>query len=606
MRSWFDNLPLHHKLITILLLPLVLFCLAGGFFVVQLSALEKASYILAANIVKLQALSDISTDGERLANLSALVAESLTPGQAKALQDKENAVRLNEAQALIAYEAATGAPESALKNGFLKIEQLSGRINKDNNTGNVDDINGILSEDLPASLGSFDDRLNNVMQNLREQGRQLIQKNKRIQKNAIFVNLGFFVIFTLLMALMISLLFRCVARPIKMLANNMSRLANGDSTTDHARLDRHDEVGQISRSFHVFQDNYRVRQRLEEEAKNFHLELDVKLKNAESTAQKSNAEQTKVVKAMASRLKQLARGDLTVRFTDMVDPAYGPLRSDFNHATAQLEDALRLINAHTGTVCSDAEMIEAMSTRLNNAAVEQMKTMQNMTDALSIIIQNLHKMSVDSADVRLSVNRTSTQVENSNAVLGETVAAMGHIASSSTQISTIIGTIDEIAFQTNLLALNAGVEAARAGDAGRGFAVVATEVRALAQRSADAARKIKGLISNSSEQVQEGVRLVGKTVQTLEKIVKNVRELEGEVAGVAEVSKAQSSQLDSVAGALGAMEKIVRFNAKIAKEAAETSSRLTEGAGELNQMLCRFRVADEASGVENDTLVQQA
>ena len=140
--------------------------------------------------------------------------------------------------------------------------------------------------------------------------------------------------------------------------------------------------------------------------------------------------------------------------------------------------------------------------------------------------------------------------ERSGVVVNEAVGAMGEIASSSRQISQIIGVIDEIAFQTNLLALNAGVEAARAGEAGKGFAVVASEVRALAQRSAEAAKEIKALISASSTQVGSGVQLVGKTGQALEMLVAQVDEIDGLVGEIAASAKEQAVGLNEVNAAV--------------------------------------------------------
>lgn len=590
MGTWFDNLPLHLKLLAILFFPLALSALAGSFFVVQVNELERASDILIENISKLQALSTISTDGERLANLSALVAESLTPAQAKDLQNKESQVQLEGEQALAAYEAATGASAPFMKNEFWRIIKLSSRINKDNNTGNVDDINGILSGDLPVTLSSFDKTINQSMGVLQKQEVDLIAQKKSIQKKAIRVNIGFFAVSFFLMILLVWLLFRGVARPVKTLAMNMSALAQGNVPTDNWKLNRHDEIGEMIRSFRIFYDNAKARKKLEEEAKSFHLELDMKLSNAEKSAKLASAEQTKLVKTMAQQLNLLAKGDLTTRFTDDVDFSYKALQADFNHATEKLEDTLQHINKHTATVCDDSDCITDMSKKLNHTASEQMRSMEEMTSVLEDIIKNIKKMTAGSVAMRMSARQARKQVETSNAILTETVEAMERIADSSGRISTIIATIDSIAFQTNLLALNAGVEAARAGETGRGFAVVATEVRALAQRSADAAREIKALISTSEGQVQTGVRVVGKTVESLKDIIKAVRTLEGEVAGVTQISETQSGQLDVVAGTLGMMRKTVFVNAEMAQEAAQASDRLSQGAGELNQMLGRFRV----------------
>jgi methyl-accepting chemotaxis protein len=167
---------------------------------------------------------------------------------------------------------------------------------------------------------------------------------------------------------------------------------------------------------------------------------------------------------------------------------------------------------------------------------------------------------------------------------------MGEIEKSSGQITSIIGVIDEIAFQTNLLALNAGVEAARAGEAGRGFAVVAQEVRALAQRSADAAKEIKTLIANSGAQVERGVKLVGETGRALGEIVEKVGQIDGLISEIAQSSKEQATGLSEVNVAVNQMDQVTQQNAAMVEEATAASASLRSEAGELRQIVGRFKV----------------
>ena len=174
-------------------------------------------------------------------------------------------------------------------------------------------------------------------------------------------------------------------------------------------------------------------------------------------------------------------------------------------------------------------------------------------------------------EARNTVTAAKTDAENSGVVVRDTVQAMDGIETSSKQISNIIGVIDEIAFQTNLLALNAGVEAARAGDAGRGFAVVATEVRALAQRSADAAKEIKALISASGQQVSTGVKLVSETGQALERIVSQVGQLNGLVTELAASAKEQATGLSEVNTAVNQMDHVTQQNAAMVEQSTAAS-----------------------------------
>jgi methyl-accepting chemotaxis protein len=175
---------------------------------------------------------------------------------------------------------------------------------------------------------------------------------------------------------------------------------------------------------------------------------------------------------------------------------------------------------------------------------------------------------------------------------------MGDIARSSQQIGSIIGVIDEIAFQTNLLALNAGVEAARAGDAGRGFAVVASEVRALAQRSAQAAKEIKGLISASASQVDLGVSLVGETGKALERILAQVAQINQVVGEIAADAAQQSGGLDELNAALNQMDVVTQQNAAMVEQSTAASHSMSQEAEQLAGLVGRFQTGRAAAAGE--------
>ncbi|MFZ0266136.1 methyl-accepting chemotaxis protein, partial [Caulobacter sp.] len=180
--------------------------------------------------------------------------------------------------------------------------------------------------------------------------------------------------------------------------------------------------------------------------------------------------------------------------------------------------------------------------------------------------------------------------DRSSQVVDRAAEAMSQIESSSTKVSQILGVIDEIAFQTNLLALNAGVEAARAGDAGRGFAVVAQEVRALAQRSAEAAKEIKGLISESSDHVRSGVTLVGEAGAALGDIVERVGVIGGLMEQIAQSSREQAAGLAEVDLAVGQMDQVIQQNAAMAEQATAASRGLADDAVRLEAQVEHFQV----------------
>ncbi|HUW80781.1 MAG TPA: methyl-accepting chemotaxis protein [Acidocella sp.] len=310
----------------------------------------------------------------------------------------------------------------------------------------------------------------------------------------------------------------------------------------------------------------------------------------EAERQANMAEQKLVVDGMAMALAGLARGDLTARITQEFPAAHLALKADFNSAMETLQETMKSIAANTQGVRSGAGEITQASDDLSRRTEQQAASLEETAAALDEITATVRKTAEGATEARNVVSAAKSDAEHSGEVVRETVSAMTGIETSSKQIGNIIGVIDEIAFQTNLLALNAGVEAARAGDAGRGFAVVATEVRALAQRSADAAKEIKTLISVSGAQVETGVKLVGETGKALGRIVEQVNRLNTLVADIAGSAQEQATGLNEVNTAVNQMDQVTQQNAAMVEQSTAASHNLAAEAEALSRLVGQFQI----------------
>ena len=396
------------------------------------------------------------------------------------------------------------------------------------------------------------------------------------------------VLATLLSIAMGSILSAAIARPIGAMTDAMRRLAGGDNTVSIPAVGRKDEVGQMTDAVETFKKAAIEQVRLEEEASAQRAAADQSRRETEAQRAASAAEQAAVVTGLATGLEKLAGGGLTYRIRDTFPSAYEKLRSDFNLAMERLEETMCEVAANATGVRSGSGEISQASDDLSRRTEQQAASLEETAAALDQITATVRKTASGASEARDAVGAARSDAERSGIVVRDAVAAMGEIEASAQQISQIIGVIDEIAFQTNLLALNAGVEAARAGDAGRGFAVVASEVRALAQRSAEAAKEIKTLISASSQQVERGVSLVGETGKVLDGILVQVVQISGVITEIAASAQEQATGLQQVNTAVNQMDQVTQQNAAMVEEATAASHALSTEAETLSRLISRF------------------
>jgi methyl-accepting chemotaxis protein len=317
-------------------------------------------------------------------------------------------------------------------------------------------------------------------------------------------------------------------------------------------------------------------------------------RRCEALAQALLTQQRMVNEAIGRCLDRLAKGDLAARITGALPDEHAQLRESFNSVIAGLEASLRTIAGRVGILLSGTGQMSQVAHDMARRTEQQAVTLKQTTTALGEMTETVSRATQGAQQANNVVSVARTEAEKSGAVMAQAVTAMTHIEQSATQISQIIGVIDEIAFQTNLLALNAGVEAARAGEAGRGFAVVASEVRALAQRSAAAAKEIKTLITTSSQQVKSGVGLVGQAGEALDRIVKQVASLDTLIAGLAETATAQARGLVEVNQAVSQMDQATRQSAEVVAGSARSGAELNDEASVLTQALAGFGFAAPA------------
>ncbi|MEW2913868.1 CHASE3 domain-containing protein [Leisingera sp. JC11] len=364
-----------------------------------------------------------------------------------------------------------------------------------------------------------------------------------------------------------------IASGIRRIVVSMRGLAEGNNAVEIRGQNRGDEVGDMARALEKFRDEL------------------VRMQEAEQQkAESKDAELAGVVRELSERLSRLSQGDLTVRIAEEFPEEYEQLRADFNGSIDNLNATVQQVIEASSSIRNGAAEISQASDDLSHRTESQAATLEETAAAIDELTASVKSAAEGARNVENTVREARQEAETSGEVVQDAVAAMGGIEESSSKISQIIGVIDDISFQTNLLALNAGVEAARAGEAGRGFAVVASEVRALAQRSSDAAMEIKTLISDSSRQVDQGVDLVGRAGQALQSIVGRVSHISQLVSEIAEGAEEQSTGLHEINTGVTQLDQVTQQNAAMVEEATAAGHMLNSDAMKLADLVTRFQV----------------
>ncbi len=435
-----------------------------------------------------------------------------------------------------------------------------------------------------------------------------------------------------------------VGRPLSLSARLIDRVTKNDTDFQTPAIaNRKDEIGQLGKAIDLFrqtavknaemqkneaarlareQELERKKEREAEEAARREreqkvLEMEEERRREEERAAERDAmraeadrerqaimdEQSRVVELLAESLKKLAGGDLNVQIQTRFEGAYEELRKDFNSAAASLKSAISAVAQHTGKIRSETSEISSSANDLASRTERQAATLEEIVATLNSIGSSVHSASEGAQVANDKAHSARFRADEGGEVARSAVVAMGKIKTSSDEIANITSVIDAIAFQTNLLALNAGVEAARAGEAGRGFAVVATEVRALAQRSADAAKEISNLISASETQVSSGVELVKKNGVFLDEIVSSISEITDLVESIAISTKDQSSGLVELNTAMGHLDQVTQQNTSMFEETSSASKALYTETDALARAVHHFKIGGERSSRKMESIV---
>ncbi len=381
----------------------------------------------------------------------------------------------------------------------------------------------------------------------------------------------------------------------------MQKLADGDLDVVIPGAGLKNETGEMASAVEVFRANSISNRTLEKETISLNdLAAEERRKNDEAAKERTSQMQ-QVTEELGTGLKHLAAGNLSFSLRDPFAPDFEILREYFNSSVAQLAETLRSVMDAANSIDEGTREISLGSNDLSNRTEKQAASLEETAAALDQITTNVANASQRAEEARGAAREAHRSATFSGEVVTSAVEAMQGIERSSTQISNIIGVIDEIAFQTNLLALNAGVEAARAGDAGRGFAVVAQEVRELAQRSATAAKEIRGLIHTSSTQVQGGVKLVSDTGDALKEIEVHISKINSHMDSIATSAREQALGLNEVNTAVNHMDQVTQKNAAMVEETNAASASLAAESSRLRTLIGQFDLGARMEKTEVST-----
>ncbi|UWU15752.1 methyl-accepting chemotaxis protein [Rhizobium sullae] len=386
---------------------------------------------------------------------------------------------------------------------------------------------------------------------------------------------------------------KSVTAPVARIGAAMTEIAAENVSVEISDSDRRDEVGHMAKALLVLRDSMLDRSKMRTREDERQHEIDSERRGNEESLRAAAERQNHAMQTLGAGLEKLAAGDLTVSIGDLGED-YSKLRSDFNAAVGALNDVIEAIAESSNVVHDNASGISEATNNLSKRTEQQAAALEETAAALDEITATVRTASERATEAREMVAETKASAGKSGEIVRNAVTAMSRIEDSSSRISQIIGVIDEIAFQTNLLALNAGVEAARAGDAGRGFAVVAQEVRELAQRSANAAKEIKTLISNSAAEVESGVALVRSTGDALVEIETLVNKVNDHVNSIATAAREQATGLHEINTSVNHMDQMTQQNAAMVEETTAASQTLAEESSQLRTLLSKFRLGSRA------------
>ncbi|MFN4275816.1 MAG: methyl-accepting chemotaxis protein [Ferrovibrio sp.] len=446
-----------------------------------------------------------------------------------------------------------------------------------------------------------------------------------IFRQQLIANGGIIAVVILLLAGLSWVMVRSVSIPLKALTDTLGRLAKRDWQAEVDGQDRGDEVGDIARAVSVLKENGMAADRLQTEIETERTrneearvaqeaaldraigqvvtsasagELDRRIDTATlaGVTAKIGSQMNSMLDTLSDAIANvqttvagLAKGDLRSRMQGQYQGVFASLQSDLNGMADTLTGVVRNIAQAVDAQSSAAAEISAGSQDLASRTEQQAAALEETAASMHEVTTTV-KQNADNAQAanQLAIAARDT-AEKGGSVVGDAVQAVTQIETSAQKIADIVSLIDEIAFQTNLLALNASVEAARAGEAGKGFAVVAQEVRALAQRSANASKDIKALITESNAQVKTGAALVNRTGQSLTDIVTAIKKVSDIVAEIAAASREQATGLDEVNTAVGNMDEMTQRNGALVEQTSASAQSLSAQARELSQLVAFFR-----------------
>jgi len=458
-------------------------------------------------------------------------------------------------------------------NGLLtKLEQKQSTVTGLAYANKTADAYAFIEHQVSPVSNELTKRLDGIVEaekdDITEAGTNLRATSTAAQQRVLWIAVLGFLIGTAALGLMA--VFQIV-RPIHRVTAALKELAEGRLEVEVQGLQRGDEVGTLAKALQVF-------------------------KQQAIAEHKRNEETVHVVQTVGAGLEALAKGNLTYRLNTQMSGSFAKLKDDFNAALAQLEDAMKSVLSGTEDIGVGANEISQAADDLSRRTEQQAASLEQTAAALEEITATVKMTAQNAKEATTIVTKAKAAAEEGGGVVKTAITAMGQIEQSSKQITDIIGIIDEIAFQTNLLALNAGVEAARAGDAGKGFAVVASEVRALAQRSSQAAKEIKSLIQASGGHVASGVKYVGETGDSLRRIVEQVMQINALVSEMANAAQQQSTGIEEVNAAVTQMDQVTQQNAAMVEQSTAAARNLAVQTGELKEMVTFFSVSGGEAG----------